>query len=46
LIDDEAYGATPDPGDVIMVCIGCVQMGDRLITARLEIELAVELPGT
>jgi len=46
LIDDEAYGAASDPSDVVLVCIGAVEMGGRLITTRLEIELVVELPGT
>ena len=46
LIDDEAGGASPDAGDALLVCIGVVQMGTQMITARLEIELAIELPGT
>jgi len=46
LIDDEAVGTTPDAGDVLLICIGSVQMGSRLITSRLEIKLAIELPGT
>jgi hypothetical protein len=46
LIDDEAGGATPDAGDTMLVCIGVVQMGGQTITARLEVELAIELPGT
>jgi hypothetical protein len=46
LIDDEAGGGTPDPGDTLLVCIGAVQIGDTLMTSRLEINLAVQLPGT
>lgn len=43
LIDDEAGGGTPDPGDALLVCIGVVQLGDSLITTRVEIELVIEL---
>ncbi len=46
LIDDEKGGGLADPGDVLMVCIGAVQLGDTLITSRVEVELVVELPGT
>ena len=46
LIDDEAGGGDPDPFDAILVCIGTVQTGDSATTARLEIELAVQMPGT
>lgn len=46
LIDDEAAAGIPNAGDAIMVCIGVMEAGGRLITSRLEIELAVELPGT
>jgi len=43
LIDDEAGGGTAEPNDAILVCIGCAGVGYNLTTARLEIELAVEL---
>jgi hypothetical protein len=46
LIDDERGGGFPDPGDALMICIGAVQLGDTLITARVEVELVIELPGT
>jgi hypothetical protein len=46
LIDDEAGGGTPDPGDAILVCIGTVQTGSAVTTSRLEINLAIQLPGT
>ena len=46
LIDDERGGGYPDPGDALLICIGAVQLGDTLITSRVEVELAVELPGT
>jgi len=46
LIDDEASGGSADPGDAILVCIGMVRMGDNITTSRLEIGLAIQLPGT
>jgi hypothetical protein len=46
LIDDERGGGSPDPGDALLVCIGAVQLGDTLITSRVEVELVIELPGT
>jgi len=46
LIDDEAGGAIPDPTDAILVCIGSVELGNTITTARLEIELVHERPGT
>ena len=46
LIDDEKGGGSPDPGDVLLICIGAVQLGDTLITSRVEVELVIELPGT
>ncbi|MBN2408623.1 MAG: hypothetical protein JXE07_02710 [Candidatus Aminicenantes bacterium] len=46
LIDDEAGGGDPDPFDALLICIGTVQTGSVITTARLEIELAVQLPGT
>jgi hypothetical protein len=46
LIDDEKGGGIADPGDVLMVCIGAVQLGDTLISSRVEVELVIELPGT
>ncbi len=46
LIDDEAVAGSPDAGDVILVCIGTAGTGSTMSTSRLEIELAVEVPGT
>jgi len=43
LIDDEAGGGTAGPNDAILVCIGCAGIGSNLTTARLEIEMAIEL---
>ena len=45
LINDEAAGGAPEPGDALLVCIGSYTFGSATITSRLEIELAVELPG-
>ena len=45
LIDDEAAGGTGDPTDALMVCIGTSGSGPSLTTSRLEIVIAVELPG-
>ncbi|OGD20773.1 MAG: hypothetical protein A2Y69_15785 [Candidatus Aminicenantes bacterium RBG_13_59_9] len=45
LIDDEAGGGDPDPFDALLICIGTVQTGDSVTTSRLEIGLAVQLPG-
>ena len=46
LIDDEKGGGFPNPGDALLICIGAVQLGDTLITSRVEVELVIELPGT
>jgi len=46
LIDDEAAAGVPDAGDAVLICIGTMEVGGRLVTSRLEIELAIELPGT
>jgi hypothetical protein len=46
LIDDEAGSAVPDPADCILVCIGTVDSGAHMTTSRIEIELAIQLPGT
>ena len=46
LIDDEAGGGTPDPVDCLLVCIGCVGSGATMTTSRIEVELAIQLPGT
>ncbi|MFW6123664.1 MAG: pilus assembly PilX family protein [Acidobacteriota bacterium] len=46
LIDDEAVAGTPDAGDALLVCIGTAGTGSTMSTSRLEIELAVEVPGT
>ena len=46
LIDDEAGSGTPDPADCLLVCIGCVGSGATMTTSRIEVELAIQLPGT
>jgi hypothetical protein len=46
LIDDEAGAPSSDPGDALMVCIGCVELGSSLVTSRIEIELALQGSGT
>jgi len=47
LINDEAVGGTPDPNDVLLVCIGVMRSGSRVLaTARLEIVLAMQALGT
>ena len=46
LIDDEAGGGTADPADCLLVCIGAVGSGATMTTSRIEIELAIQLPGT
>lgn len=43
LIDDEAGGGTPNPLDALLICIGVVQLGDSITTARLEVGLATEM---
>jgi hypothetical protein len=45
LIDDEAGAATLDPEDAILVCIGTVGSGASMTTTRIEVELAIQLPG-
>ncbi len=45
LIDDEAAGGSADPGDALLVCIGLVSRGENITTSRLEIGLAIQLPG-
>ncbi len=47
LIDDEAGAAVPDPKDAILVVIGCVRAGTKIVdSVRLEIELALENEGS
>jgi len=46
LIDYEAGAPASDPGDALLVCIGCVELGSSLVTSRLEIELALQGAGT
>jgi hypothetical protein len=46
LIDDEAGGGQPNPLDTLLICIGTVQHGDTIATARLMIELEAEVSGT
>ncbi|MBN1273100.1 MAG: hypothetical protein JXB26_12595 [Candidatus Aminicenantes bacterium] len=46
LIDDEAGGIDPtNHNDTLMICIGTAGVGKNLSTTRLEIEMAVQLPG-
>jgi hypothetical protein len=50
LIDDEAdtaNGAVPDPSDALVVCIGVVRAGNRILaTSRLEILIGIQVGGT
>jgi hypothetical protein len=47
LINDEAGGGTIDPADVLLVCIGVVRAGTKVLaTARLEIVLESQTVGT
>jgi hypothetical protein len=47
LINDEAGGGTVDPTDVLLVCIGVVRAGTKILaTARLEIVLESQTVGT
>lgn len=46
LIDDEAGGGIADPSDALLVVIGVVRAGTRILsTSRLEIGLAFQLGG-
>jgi hypothetical protein len=46
LIDDEAGAPVPDPNDVLLVCIGVIRSGNRIIsTSRLEVLLGLENTG-
>jgi hypothetical protein len=46
LIDDEAGGPVPDATDVLLVCIGVVRSGNRILaTSRLEVLLGLENTG-
>lgn len=45
LIDDEAGGGLADPQDALLVCIGTAGQGTNMTTARIEVELAVEIQG-
>jgi hypothetical protein len=50
LIDDEAdtaNGAVPDPSDALLICIGVVRAGNRVLsTSRLEILIGIQVGGT
>jgi hypothetical protein len=47
LINDEAGAGTVDPNDVLLVTIGVVRAGTRVLaTSRLEVVLAVQSLGT
>ncbi len=47
LIDDEAGGGTPDASDALLVVIGAVRAGARILaTSRLEIVIAYQTQGT
>jgi len=46
LIDDEAGSPVPDVTDVMLVCIGVVRSGNRILaTSRLEVLLGLENTG-
>lgn len=43
LIDDEAGSGSPDPSDALLICIGTVKAGNKIVSSsRLEILLGVE----
>jgi len=47
LIDDESGTGTTDSTDALMVCIGCVKVGNRILsTSRLEVLLVSLVPGS
>ncbi len=46
LVEDDGGGMTPDPTDVLLICIGAVQTGGNFTTARIEIGLAMQSSGT
>ena len=47
LIDDEAGAAVSDPTDVLLVSIGVIRSGSRILaTSRLEVLLGLENSGT
>lgn len=46
IIDDEAGVGTAGQDDCLLVCIGAVGSGPTMTTSRIEIELAIQLPGT
>jgi hypothetical protein len=46
LIEDDGGGMAVDPSDATLVCIGSIRTGKTLTTARLEIGLAMQSPGT
>ena len=46
LVEDDGGGMNPDPTDVLMICIGTVQSGGNLTTARIEVGLAMQSSGT
>jgi len=46
LVEDDGGSTTPDPTDVLLVCIGAVQTGDTFTTARIEVGLAMQSSGT
>jgi len=47
LIDDEAGSPVPDPSDALLICIGVVRSGTKILsTSRLEILIAIQTGGT
>jgi len=46
LIEDDAGAAVPDPSDVLLVCIGVIRSGNRVLsTSRLEVLIGLESTG-
>jgi len=46
LIEDDAGAAVPDPNDVMMVCIGVVRAGNRVLaTSRIEVLIGLDTGG-
>ncbi|MGA2532290.1 MAG: pilus assembly PilX N-terminal domain-containing protein [Candidatus Aminicenantales bacterium] len=47
LIDDEAGSPMADPSDALLVCIGVIRSGNRILsTSRLEILIGIQTGGT
>jgi len=46
LVEDDIGSPSPDPNDVMMVCIGVIRAGNRVLsTSRLEVLIGLGNPG-